>query len=237
MSLIYTSVTPVLHPMIYSLRNKEVEGALKRLLESHDQTRPAVQCKGSGKRGSTCQSPVGHVRAALAAPRLLLRAALWFCGRLDLTAPFPAVTRGTNPDAFRDGAALGGVSERFTAPSRTMTPRLWSTVRHFSGQRARSTRSELPSPNEVKARGQRQSQPRGCNPLHPPPARPPLRRVSRPTPLPASGPAGPSSCCHGFEGRSLLAALGRARALTHYLGLKGFALFLTGREAPCRQEL
>lgn len=84
-SLIYTSVTPVLHPMIYSLRNKEVEGALKRLLESHEQTRPAAQCKGRGKRGSTCQSPVGHVRAALAAPRLLLRAVLWFCGRLDLT--------------------------------------------------------------------------------------------------------------------------------------------------------
>ncbi|XP_032330598.1 olfactory receptor 10V1-like [Camelus ferus] len=35
-SLIYTNVTPVLYPVIYSLRNKEVKGALKRLLESHN---------------------------------------------------------------------------------------------------------------------------------------------------------------------------------------------------------
>ncbi|KAG8505637.1 Olfactory receptor 5V1 [Galemys pyrenaicus] len=37
-SLIYTNVTPMLYPVIYSLRNKEVKGALKRLLYSHKQT-------------------------------------------------------------------------------------------------------------------------------------------------------------------------------------------------------
>ncbi|KAL4844242.1 hypothetical protein H8958_008965 [Nasalis larvatus] len=34
-SLIYTNVTPTLYPMIYSLRNKEVKGAFRRLLHSH----------------------------------------------------------------------------------------------------------------------------------------------------------------------------------------------------------
>ncbi|XP_048192613.1 olfactory receptor 10Q1-like [Perognathus longimembris pacificus] len=34
-SLIYTNVTPMLYPMIYSLRNKEVQGALRRILASH----------------------------------------------------------------------------------------------------------------------------------------------------------------------------------------------------------
>ncbi|XDA91008.1 hypothetical protein R6Z07F_020158 [Ovis aries] len=38
-SLIYTNVTPMLYLMTYSQRNKEVKGALKRLLERHDQTR------------------------------------------------------------------------------------------------------------------------------------------------------------------------------------------------------
>ncbi|KAJ7317591.1 hypothetical protein JRQ81_003753 [Phrynocephalus forsythii] len=32
-SLIYTNVTPMLYPVIYSLRNKEVKGALKRVVE------------------------------------------------------------------------------------------------------------------------------------------------------------------------------------------------------------
>uniref|UniRef100_G3U924 Olfactory receptor n=1 Tax=Loxodonta africana TaxID=9785 RepID=G3U924_LOXAF len=38
-SLIYTNITPMLYPMIYSLRNKEVKGALGRLLESHNRTK------------------------------------------------------------------------------------------------------------------------------------------------------------------------------------------------------
>lgn len=47
-SLIYTNVTPMLYLMTYSQRNKEVKGALKRLLERHDQTRWWSHAGGQG---------------------------------------------------------------------------------------------------------------------------------------------------------------------------------------------
>lgn len=34
-SLVYTNITPLLYPLIYSLRNKEIKGAVRKLLQKH----------------------------------------------------------------------------------------------------------------------------------------------------------------------------------------------------------
>lgn len=105
-SLIYTNVTPILYLMTYSQRNKEVKGALKELLERHDQTRWWSHAGGQGTEVHM-QRPVWSSHCTLAALCLLLRAVLRFFRCLDLTVPFPVVRDGTNPNAFLDGVALG----------------------------------------------------------------------------------------------------------------------------------